>query len=288
MKIVSVILNYNDARRTCEQVRRIEQYECLGAIVVVDNASTDDSPEKLRGLESDRVVFLQAEKNLGYGAGNNLGVRYACEKLEATHVLIANPDTCFSASCVRAMGKVFALRPRAGVVSAQMQDSQEGLQQTAWPLRSWFMELANSGPVLRRLLRWWINYPKGYFEGRRLVPVGAVHGSMLMVDGAAFLAAGGYDEAVFLYAEENILAWRMRAAGYQSFLLLTRCYEHENSGSISRTYHSMLPKQKLRQASEYYYYVHYLGIGPIRRLVTRGFHRLVLLETMAAERMGLI
>lgn len=43
MKINCVILNYNDAGTVENLVRRIKDYRCLDRIVVVDNASTDDS-----------------------------------------------------------------------------------------------------------------------------------------------------------------------------------------------------------------------------------------------------
>lgn len=288
MRIVSVILNYNDAARSCAQAQRLRKYALLDYVLVVDNASTDGSAEQLAALQDEKVILLRADENRGYGAGNNMGVNYARMELGASHVVIANPDTCFDEECIRAMAEVFRRNPEAGAVSVMMHDSQNGLQQTAWPLRPWSLELANSGPLLRRLLRSRINYSSTCFTGHKAVQVDVLHGSMLMVDTEAFHQAGGYDEAVFLYSEENILGFRLKKAGYRSYLLPNRSYEHENSGSISRTYRSMLPKQKLRQASEFYYYVHYLKIGPIRQLLTRLFHSLVLLETWTAEKLRLL
>ena len=50
MKINCVILNYNDADTTGKLVRQILEYDSLNQIVVVDNASTDDSAERLKEL----------------------------------------------------------------------------------------------------------------------------------------------------------------------------------------------------------------------------------------------
>ena len=63
-----------------------------------------------------------------------------------------------------------------------------------------------------------------------------VHGSMLMVDTAAFLECGGYDENIFLYQEEAVLGWKMRTGGYRTALLLTESYVHRHGvfcGEIS-------------------------------------------------------
>ena len=96
-----VILNYNDSGTTVEQVRRICGYPSLDDIVVVDNASGEDSWEELKTSveHMENVHLSRAERNGGYGAGNNIGVRYSLEKLGARYVLIANPDTVFSDVC---------------------------------------------------------------------------------------------------------------------------------------------------------------------------------------------
>ena len=62
-KICSVILNYNDAETTEQLVRLIHEYDVPEEIVVVDNASTDDSWDQLKGLEDQKVHVIRAEKN---------------------------------------------------------------------------------------------------------------------------------------------------------------------------------------------------------------------------------
>ena len=114
MTIACVILNYNDAETTERLVSEIRGYACFSRILLVDNASTDDSLVRLNRLRGGNVEVLAAEKNGGYGAGNNLGVRYAVERCGATHVLIANPDVSFSEACVRKLARIFRNHPRVG------------------------------------------------------------------------------------------------------------------------------------------------------------------------------
>ena len=106
VRLSCVILNYNDAETTEKLVKQIADYNVLHQIIVVDNASTDDSLERLKKLEADqpgRLHVLSADHNGGYGSGNNLGVRYAAGQGGATHVLIANPDVVFSEQSLEAM-----------------------------------------------------------------------------------------------------------------------------------------------------------------------------------------
>lgn len=278
MKISCVILNYNDSQNTIAQVERIRGYACLDSIVVVDNGSTDDSMERLLPWQSERIAVIQTEGNLGYGAGNNAGLHYAYEVLEATHAVIANPDVTFSAACVSELAKLFESHEELGVAAALMEDGSGGSQEGGWPLRTWLRELMNTGPLCRRLFWKALRYPDSYFAGKRAVYVDVVHGSMLMADLEKMIACGGYDEEIFLYGEENILGFKMRDMGWRTVQLLSQTYFHENSGTISKTYESVIKRQKLRHASAELYYRKYLHINPLQLAFTKVFHGVVLAE----------
>ena len=276
VRLSCVILNYNDAETTEKLVKQIADYNVLHQIIVVDNASTDDSLERLKQLEGQencsqtkKIKILTAQKNGGYGSGNNTGVRYAVEKGGATHVLIANPDVIFSEQSLKAMLAVFARHPEVGIVTTRIHDARYPDLKNGWPLRSFTRELLSMGPVSRRLFGRSFDYPDSYFQGRNAVYVGAVHGSMLMVDGEKFLEAGGYDEGVFLYEEEQILGRRLQNAGYRSVLLLNQYYDHEHSTSISKSFSDAMKRQQLREKSTLYYMKHYLHINPVQEQIAK-------------------
>ncbi|MBR6849385.1 MAG: hypothetical protein IKM88_04020, partial [Lachnospiraceae bacterium] len=118
MSLAAVILNYNDAQTTIDAASRVGGFSCVDHVVIVDNASSDESAVRitetfdleLSGLESTSqageisglwksaneadfpVTLIRTVRNGGYGYGNNLGVRYAHEQVHAEEVLIANPD----------------------------------------------------------------------------------------------------------------------------------------------------------------------------------------------------
>ena len=116
----------------------------------------------------------------------------------------------------------------------------------------------------------------------------AVHGSMLMVDGKKFLDAGGYDEGVFLYQEETVLASRLKAKGYKTVLLLNQKYRHEHSVSISKSFKGQMDRQRLRNTSVLYYMKKYLSIGPVKTTIARFWFDVILLEIRVAGMFKLI
>ena len=100
-----------------------------------------------------------------------------------------------------------------------------------------------------------------------------------MVDAAAFLACGGYDEGIFLYQEEMVLGRRMKEAGRRTVLLLKESYIHQDSVSISKSISDALRRQRLREQSVMYYMEHYLGIGPARKVLAKIWFAVIRLET---------
>lgn len=284
MKINCVILNYNDAETVTRLVHMIHDYDYLEKIVVVDNKSSDDSWERLEILQDEKVAVIQTERNGGYGAGNNAGVRYAAKVNGATHVLIANPDVVFTENCVIQMSRVFLKHPDVGVVAASMEDEVfgRGNAHNGWRLHGFVGELLAMGPISRRVFRPFLQYPESYFRGKKAVYVDAVHGSMLMVDAKAFCDCGGYDEGIFLYQEEVVLGWRMKTSGYRTVLLLNQTYQHEHSVTISKSYESLSKRQKLRNESTLYYMKHYLYINPLQQCLAKLWFQGILLEDWAA------
>lgn len=282
MKADCVILNYNDAATVEKLVGQIRGYSCFDHIILVDNASTDDSPKRLAALEDEKVVLVSAGRNGGYGAGNNLGVRYAVREYNASHVLLCNPDVSFSEACVYRMLQAFGREPGIGVVAARMTEGGETIK-NGWPLRSFSKELLAMGPVSRRMFKSVLNYPDSRFEGRKAAWVDAVHGSMLMVDTRAFWACKGYDQGIFLYQEETVLARRMKDAGYRTMLVLDESYRHEHSVTISKSVQSAVARQRLREKSVMYYFRHYLHINRFQQLIAGIWFGIIRLETMVWE-----
>lgn len=291
-RISCVILNYNDAATVEKLVRKICHYTVFRYIVLVDNCSSDNSLTDLKKLaeelnqklekefsqKSKKIIILSAKKNGGYGAGNNIGIRYSYDILHMDYVLIANPDVDFSEQLIVKLCRMFKHHPKLGTASACMNDPVFGRQRNGWPLFGFWRELARCGPLCRRIFKPFLEYPERYFRDKKAVYVDAVHGSLLMVDAKKMMECGGYDEELFLYQEEAVLGCRMKNAGYRTALLLTDSYNHLHSTSISRTYHNAWERQKLRNKSCMYYYKKYLKINHLQKISATVFFEIIHLE----------
>ena len=283
MKTVCVILNYNDAKTVGMLVQGIRSYACLDRIVIVDNASTDNSWERLLMLQDEKVSVIRAGDNGGYGAGNNLGIRFAIKRFEAAYVLVCNPDVMFSEECVSQMVRIAKNHSDVGVVSAKMADSVYTDWKNGWPLRCFWGDLLAMGPISRRIFNSVLNYPDSYLSGKKAACVDVVHGSMLLINAKAFKECGGYDERIFLYQEEAVLARRMKNAGYRTVLVLSQEYEHQHGISIGKSVKNVVARQKMREDSVMYYFRHYLHIGKGKQLIAKIWFGLIRAETILGQ-----
>ncbi|MFC2029454.1 glycosyltransferase family 2 protein [Chloroflexota bacterium] len=90
--MAAIVLNWNSASETVKCVEAVERStHPLLKIVIVDNGSSDDSARVLSLQFGDRYPVLQTGDNLGYAAGNHVGVDWALAQ-GADLIWILNPD----------------------------------------------------------------------------------------------------------------------------------------------------------------------------------------------------
>lgn len=231
LKISCIILNYNDAPSTLNLLEYIKDYGILDFIVVVDNCSTDDSWEKLIRYKNEKIHVIKSEKNGGYGAGNNVGLRYSSDVLKADYSIIANPDVLFDEDCIRKFLDSFQENSSVAIVSAKQSNSPD----CAWKNCSTLQYILATSLFFEVWLKI-RSYSSSYFKRKKSVPVFALPGSLLMVDLKKMLQYGMYDEGFFLYYEEPVLAQKFADVGLKTILRLDCSYVHNHHVSISKTY----------------------------------------------------
>ncbi|MFD2246069.1 glycosyltransferase family 2 protein [Pontibacter ruber] len=85
-----IILNYNTFDLTCECIASIYEFTegVSFEILVVDNASTECSPELFKRAFPE-IILIASKTNLGFAGGNNLGIQHATDRT----ILLLNSDT---------------------------------------------------------------------------------------------------------------------------------------------------------------------------------------------------
>jgi N-acetylglucosaminyl-diphospho-decaprenol L-rhamnosyltransferase len=255
-----VILNYNDAERSAALAKHVSNFNSIQAIIIVDNCSTDSSRQKLESLQIPKVNVLFGEKNGGYGAGNNAGIRFA-QKIGCKYVVIANPDTEFDEELVVAAINELEADANCAVCSAvQLDIDSNQVAIAAWHLPTAAQCLVASEGIFKRL----VPSPavkQGEIESSDVITVGCVPGAMLVTRVDYFLEAGGYDEAIFLYCEETCLGLRLAKMGYTTKLLTTKHYKHLHKQEESGAASSNLALRRAINLSRRYLLKEYYGVS---------------------------
>src|SRR5690554_4017590 len=85
------------------------------SVTIVDNGSTDGT---LNFIETNHpnITLLKQDKNLGFGQGNNLGIRQALDR-GAAYVFLLNQDAYLQEGCIETLLALHKKNPEYGILS---------------------------------------------------------------------------------------------------------------------------------------------------------------------------
>lgn len=185
-------------------------------IIVVDNASRDDSLKMLRRLKRKHpeLTVIASPKNAGFAKANNLGVKSA----DARYLLFLNSDTLIKPLSLVKPLKYLKSHPKVGAVTIKLflksgrldYDNHRGLP-TPWTAITKFSGLAALFPSSLIFNNYHLGFQK--LNQTHQIPVAA--GSWLMMSDRLFRQVGMWDEDYFFYGEDIDLCFRINQAGYK-------------------------------------------------------------------------
>ena len=190
-----------------------------GKVIVVDNASGDDSTAQIAAAINDRgwsgwAELIALPHNGGFAYGNNRALERVREIDSSFGTIVClNPDTVVRSGAITAMLGQFRASPRAGVVGALI-ENEDGVAQRAghnFPSPLGELERAAQLGLLSR----------GLSSADMPQPIAAQVRRFDWVSGACFAIRrevieqiGGFDEGYFLYFEETDFCLRAQRAGW--------------------------------------------------------------------------
>lgn len=208
--IIAVTYNSSDHLRPFLGALPAAAASTTVTVTVVDNASTDGSPDLVRRL-APWAGLVPAGDNLGYAAAINLAIDRARPSIG---YLIINPDAAMSPGAVRVLADALTGDPEAGIALPTVRDAAGRLKHSmrreptlARALAETFLGGRHGSRRLGEIVR----DPAAYVTGAR--PDWAT-GAAQLVRTEAAERVGRWDERFFLYSEETDYALRVRDAGY--------------------------------------------------------------------------
>jgi len=208
--VSAVIVNYNARDHLMECVRSVRA-DGVDEIIVVDNASTDGSLERVAKIDPD-VVTVETGGNLGFGSAANRGLAVA----RGEYVAVLNPDVVVESGTTKALAAALDGDAGLGAVAPRV-DNPDG---TLYPSVRAFPSMADAighaflGFVAPRN-RFSRNYRMLDWDHSRAADVDWASGTCLMLRADALGDEARFDESYFMYVEDVDLCWRLRDAGWR-------------------------------------------------------------------------
>ncbi|MFZ2224234.1 MAG: glycosyltransferase family 2 protein [Candidatus Deferrimicrobium sp.] len=220
--VTVVVVNYNGCDDTRECLRSLRDVEYGNrTVILVDNASTDGSFERLRE-EFPEVLCIRSGKNLGFTGGNNLGLAKAYEA-RPEFVFLLNNDTVVSPDILRELTGFMENHPRVGLAGPLIYE-YEARDVIAFggghlDRNSGLVTFLNKGKCREEL-------------GEAPIYCSFIEGSALFFRTAVLRRIGGFNDLYFLTSEESELCVRVADLGYEMAVLPSCGVWHKISRSM--------------------------------------------------------
>jgi hypothetical protein len=237
VKLSVVVVTWNsaaDIEACIDSINFGSEFE----VIVVDNASTDATRDKLSRYHHLRLVANNS--NCGYAHANNQGIKLATGE----YVLLLNPDTRIELGALDTLARYLDEHPEASAVAPRL-ISPDGTTQysirslpTASMLLWELIGLSRLFPNSRRFGRWKMKY----FDYDRTGEVEQPMASCLMVRKTVLDQLGGMDEQFPMLYNDVDLSKRMSDAGWKTVYVADARVVHRHGASTKQARAKMIPE----------------------------------------------
>lgn len=216
-RIAIVILNWNGWQDTLACLKALQalndvQFE----IIVVDNASSNDSVARITGAFPD-VTLIENASNLGFAGGNNVGIALALAR-GVDYVWLLNADTIPEPDSLSALVRTARAKKAHLVGSVLMYADQPDTVQ-AW----------GGGRV-----SFWLGRSRHCRDARDARKLDYLVAASLLVHVDVFRACGLLDSGFFVYWEDTDFCFAARQAGFELAVAHDSIVLHRESASLGK------------------------------------------------------
>lgn len=229
MDLSLIIVNYNTKKLLGECIESIikNTKKIKYEIIVVDNASSDGSVEKVKEYQRKPIIkLIRNANNLGFAAANNQGIRASNGK----YILLLNSDIVINDNLLAGMLMWMDKHRKVGIASCALKNADGSLQGTGghfpdlFRVFAWMFFLEDI-PLLDKLIKPFhpmhglSPFYKGEEHFLRTKQQDWVTGAFFLTRRKTVDEVGFLDEDYFMYVEELDFCFRAKRAGWEVWYL---------------------------------------------------------------------
>jgi GT2 family glycosyltransferase len=215
-----IVLNWNGKKyiEQCLQSVLSQVYPDI-EIIVVDNGSNDGSVEIIKE-QFKNVRLIENVRNLGFGGGNNIGIRHARGEL----IAVLNNDAMMDKACIQEMVKTIHQRQDYGACASKIlfYDKKDFVDAAGIVV---FADGLSIGRGRLEKEQLYDNEEEVFFASGCC----ALYKREMLED--IMVAGEYYDEDFFAYADDTDLGWRARLRGWKCIYSPRALVYHAHSAS---------------------------------------------------------
>jgi len=234
MDLSVLIVNYNTRQLTLDCLRSVYDSETGYSyeVIVVDNASADDSVEKIME-QYPQVRMIANEENTGFAKANN----QAMEAAAGRYILLLNSDTIVQPDTLQTMVAFMDENPQVGASGCKVVLPDASLDKACrrgfpTPSASFYYAFGFSKlfPDRPRFNQ----YQLGYLDPNESYAIDCLVGAFMLVRRETLQQVGGLDETFFMYGEDVDWCYRIKQAGWDIWYHPTTYIVHYKGASSRR------------------------------------------------------
>lgn len=253
MQLSVIILNYN-VRYFLEQCILSVQKALEGIdseIIVVDNASSDDSCEMMKD-KFPNIKLIENATNLGFPKGNNIGVAQA----KGEYICILNPDTVVAEDTfAKILNSKFQIpNSQLGIIGCKLIDGTGNFlpESKRGVPAPWVAFTKIFG--LYKISNYFGKYYAQHLSENESGNVDILVGAFMMMKRELYLKVGGFDENCFMYSDDIDLSYLVLKTGKSNYYFHETSVIHYKGESTVRDGTYM---KRFREAMQFFYKKHF-------------------------------
>lgn len=226
-----VIVNWNSGTLLYQCIQSLGErvdMDLLGKLVIVDNASSDDSLSKLDDLHVSFTV-KKLDRNIGFGAACNLGA----SECASSWVVFLNPDTRIDESPFPRLREACE-QSGVGVVGIKLLDESGRIQKHTENQPNFLGLIFRGLGIMRHLPPWIETGRNNDWDHETSANVEHVIGAFYCIKRSLFEVIGGFDERYFVYFEDMDLSKQVLKREFRILYLAEAYAIHVGGGATEK------------------------------------------------------